>query len=353
MFADVLLFCFALVFATSAIQISFAQKRGAVQLPRLPRNRRPRHPRKSPRRAPSSLNRCQSQEPAQREAAAGQRKRKGRALRHDRSRAGGDASPDHRRRQTAEVHALLPDGCPSSAATDKIEAEMFYVAYTLDGQDAAKRPLTFAFNGGPGSASIWLHMGALGSAQGRAAAGWLHASRALPHGRQSLHAARQERPGADRRDWHRLQPRRGRRAVQEILGSEGRHRSLQRIHSALHHAQRALVVAAVSVRRKLRNDALGRHRRIPGRPRHFVQRHHAAVDRAELRNARRQQHQRSALHFSDSIVHHDRGLSPQAGARSRAGHEPRAAGIGTMGFDRIRTGTGQGRRAHARRSGRK
>ena len=44
----------------------------------------------------------------------------------------------------------------------KIEAEMFFVAYTLDGQDAGKRPLTFAFNGGPGSATIWLHMGALG-----------------------------------------------------------------------------------------------------------------------------------------------------------------------------------------------
>src|ERR1700677_3498315 len=39
---------------------------------------------------------------------------------------------------------------------------MFFVAYTLDGQDAAKRPLTFAFNGGPGSSTIWLHMGALG-----------------------------------------------------------------------------------------------------------------------------------------------------------------------------------------------
>jgi carboxypeptidase C (cathepsin A) len=36
------------------------------------------------------------------------------------------------------------------------------VAYTLDGQDVAKRPLTFSFNGGPGSASVWLHMGALG-----------------------------------------------------------------------------------------------------------------------------------------------------------------------------------------------
>jgi carboxypeptidase C (cathepsin A) len=44
----------------------------------------------------------------------------------------------------------------------KIEAQMFFVAYTLDGQDSARRPLTFAFNGGPGSASIWLHMGALG-----------------------------------------------------------------------------------------------------------------------------------------------------------------------------------------------
>jgi len=51
---------------------------------------------------------------------------------------------------------------PIKRGDGKIEAEMFYVAYTLDGQDAAKRPVTFAFNGGPGSASIWLHMGALG-----------------------------------------------------------------------------------------------------------------------------------------------------------------------------------------------
>jgi carboxypeptidase C (cathepsin A) len=51
---------------------------------------------------------------------------------------------------------------PIKRGDGKIEAEMFYVAYTVEGQDAAKRPLTFAFNGGPGSASIWLHMGALG-----------------------------------------------------------------------------------------------------------------------------------------------------------------------------------------------
>jgi len=51
---------------------------------------------------------------------------------------------------------------PIKRADGKIEAEMFFVAYTLDGQEGSKRPLTFAFNGGPGSASIWLHMGALG-----------------------------------------------------------------------------------------------------------------------------------------------------------------------------------------------
>ena len=51
---------------------------------------------------------------------------------------------------------------PIKDAEGKIDAEMFYVAYTLDGPEASTRPLTFSFNGGPGSASIWLHMGAMG-----------------------------------------------------------------------------------------------------------------------------------------------------------------------------------------------
>ncbi len=54
---------------------------------------------------------------------------------------------------------------PIKRGDGKIEAEMFFVAYTLDGQDAAKRPLTFCFNGGPGSATVWLHMGAVGPKQ--------------------------------------------------------------------------------------------------------------------------------------------------------------------------------------------
>src|SRR5688500_12442453 len=37
------------------------------------------------------------------------------------------------------------------------KAEVFLTAYTLDDADPGSRPVTFAFNGGPGSSSIWLH----------------------------------------------------------------------------------------------------------------------------------------------------------------------------------------------------
>jgi carboxypeptidase C (cathepsin A) len=42
-------------------------------------------------------------------------------------------------------------------------AEVFFIAYTRDGTgDLASRPVTFSFNGGPGSSSVWLHLGLLG-----------------------------------------------------------------------------------------------------------------------------------------------------------------------------------------------
>ena len=42
------------------------------------------------------------------------------------------------------------------------EASMFFVYYAKKGADVEKRPVTFIFNGGPGSATVWLHMGAWG-----------------------------------------------------------------------------------------------------------------------------------------------------------------------------------------------
>jgi carboxypeptidase C (cathepsin A) len=46
---------------------------------------------------------------------------------------------------------------------EKPKAEFFFVAYSKDEvEDPASRPLTFSFNGGPGSSSVWLHLGLLG-----------------------------------------------------------------------------------------------------------------------------------------------------------------------------------------------
>ncbi len=56
----------------------------------------------------------------------------------------------------------------ATAATQVIErdddkkAVFFYVAYTKVGAEAAGRPLVFAFNGGPGSSTVWLHLGLFG-----------------------------------------------------------------------------------------------------------------------------------------------------------------------------------------------
>jgi carboxypeptidase C (cathepsin A) len=53
------------------------------------------------------------------------------------------------------------DGKPLVKMTTA-EASMFYVAYFKDGAPSATRPITFLYNGGPGSPTVWLHMGAFG-----------------------------------------------------------------------------------------------------------------------------------------------------------------------------------------------
>jgi carboxypeptidase C (cathepsin A) len=45
---------------------------------------------------------------------------------------------------------------------EESECSIFYIGYTAEEPDGAKRPLTFVFNGGPGAASAYLHLGALG-----------------------------------------------------------------------------------------------------------------------------------------------------------------------------------------------
>ena len=51
---------------------------------------------------------------------------------------------------------------PITNASGRVLADVAFTAYLLDGTDKRTRPLTFAFNGGPGAASTWLQLGALG-----------------------------------------------------------------------------------------------------------------------------------------------------------------------------------------------
>ena len=54
------------------------------------------------------------------------------------------------------------DRASGDKANPKAEASMFYVAYFKKGVPSADRPITFLYNGGPGSSTVWLHMGAFG-----------------------------------------------------------------------------------------------------------------------------------------------------------------------------------------------
>ena len=56
----------------------------------------------------------------------------------------------------------VPESSDDAGKKPQAEASMFYVAYFKTGEKAAARPLTFLYNGGPGSSTIWLHMGAFG-----------------------------------------------------------------------------------------------------------------------------------------------------------------------------------------------
>lgn len=92
------------------------------------------------------------------------------------SNSGGEAKRDPTEQQLVVTHHEIHAGgktlrytattglMPIRNTTDgELEANIFYIAYTLDGQTSSEhRPLTFSFNGGPGSASVWLHLGAIG-----------------------------------------------------------------------------------------------------------------------------------------------------------------------------------------------
>ena len=66
--------------------------------------------------------------------------------------------------QKSDSKATRQDAKKKDKDVHKSLAKVFFIAYTRTDREAetATRPIAFTFNGGPGAASIWLHMGAMG-----------------------------------------------------------------------------------------------------------------------------------------------------------------------------------------------
>ena len=85
-----------------------------------------------------------------------------------------DQDEDQQRSPSVTQHTVTIAGqeIPYTATADQLsiktdegeeKARIFFIAYQRDLQEEpAQRPVTFCFNGGPGSSSVWLHLGMLG-----------------------------------------------------------------------------------------------------------------------------------------------------------------------------------------------
>lgn len=107
--------------------------------------------------------------PASKETAADNRDRPAGKDEHQQDARKGASAPKtvvthHQARIAGKVIAYTATAgeLPVVSDTGETEAEIFYIAYTADTADRSKRPLLFIFNGGPGAASVWLHLGAIG-----------------------------------------------------------------------------------------------------------------------------------------------------------------------------------------------
>jgi carboxypeptidase C (cathepsin A) len=115
--------------------------------------------------APSQMTGPQAQQPPQ------QQRERTRGSEQPQGEGGQKHTPPPPEEKTSVTHHSAKIGgqvinYTATAATYVIRADdgspkatMFYVAYTKDGVDASRRPLSFVYNGGPGSASLFTHMG--------------------------------------------------------------------------------------------------------------------------------------------------------------------------------------------------
>ena len=157
---------------------------------------------------------------------------------------------------------------------------MFYVAYTTGDPH---RPVTFLYNGGPGSSTLWLHMGSLGPV------------RVLTDSPRPTHNAPYDLANnndslLDKSDLvfldavgRRLLAPARRHQAGGLLGHRPGHRRLRPRHRALADDQRPLERAEVPVRRELRHHPLGRPLLSPAAGRGAAERRRPALLDPQLR----------------------------------------------------------------------
>ena len=230
----------------------------------------------------------------------------------------------------------------------KVAARMFFVAYTKDGEDAKTRPVSFLYNGGPGSATVWLHMGSFAPLHIQMARGRLPARAALQAGGKRELAHRRFGSRLRRRDLDRLQPHGRRREPGPVPWPGRRHPRVRRIHQQLPERVQPLAVAEVPHRRELRHDPLRRPlARAAVAPRRRAERHRPRLVAAHLSDAVARARQRHRLRRSDRDLRGDRVVPQEAAARSAA--EDAQAGRRRGAHLRVRRlpgGAHQGQHAH-------
>ena len=210
----------------------------------------------------------------------------------------------------------------------KAKAEMSMTSYVLDDADRPSRPVTFAFNGGPGSSSVWLHLGLLGPR--RILMGDVGDLLPPPYGiadnAESLLAVSDlvfidPVSTGYSRTVEGTKPER-------VPRLHRRHRVGGRADPDLDLAAQALDVAEVRGRRVLRHHPRRRAGRAPAVPaRHVRQRPDADLQRARLRLDRlREPAQRPGARALPADVRRDRALPRQGQAArcKRSSRRPRS-----------------------------
>ena len=200
----------------------------------------------------------------------------------NRRRAGRHASPDlvdgKELKYTATAGLM-----PIKDAKGETEARIFFIAYTLDEPaSGASRPLMFSFNGGPGSASVWLHLGTLGPRRVT-----ITEEPVIPP--PPFRLVDNEATWLDRTDLVFIDPvgTGYSRAAKPELNAKfhalaRRHHIGRRVHSHVLDSIRPLGLAAVPDRRELRHDPRRRPGRLSGRPGHRVQRRDSGLVRLDF-----------------------------------------------------------------------